>query len=108
MGRKSEGTKGRIHLPTLPNHVATRNRAGKGMVCVVTNRRTFSPSERGMRACIVARNGLTRSRYGTPLGQVILAALGGLFAGALVWMVRTGRVPDLPRILTGGVEEVTP
>lgn len=43
--------------------------------------------------------------YGTALGQVILAALGALFAGALVWMVRTGRVPDLPRILTGSVEE---
>ncbi len=38
--------------------------------------------------------------YGSPLGQLILAALGGAFAGALVWLVRTGRVEDLPRILT--------
>jgi len=38
--------------------------------------------------------------YGTPLGQVILAVLGAGFGGALVWMVRTGRVEDLPRILT--------
>jgi len=38
--------------------------------------------------------------YGTPLGQLILAVLGAAFGGALVWMVRTGRVEDLPRILT--------
>ncbi|HZN75707.1 MAG TPA: type II secretion protein F [Micromonosporaceae bacterium] len=38
--------------------------------------------------------------YGTPLGQVILAVLGAGFGGALVWMVRTGRIEDLPRILT--------
>lgn len=45
--------------------------------------------------------------YGTALGQLILAVLGALFAGALVWMVRTGRIPDLPRILTGTTEEAT-
>lgn len=39
--------------------------------------------------------------YGTPVGQVVLAVLGAAFGGALVWLVRTGRVPDLPRILTG-------
>jgi hypothetical protein len=38
--------------------------------------------------------------YSSPLGQLILAALGAAFAGALVWLVRTGRVKDLPRILT--------
>ena len=38
--------------------------------------------------------------YSSPLGQLILAALGAGFAGALVWLVRTGRVEDLPRILT--------
>ena len=38
--------------------------------------------------------------YSSPLGQLILAALGAAFAGALVWLVRTGRVEDLPRILT--------
>src|SRR6266511_745904 len=38
--------------------------------------------------------------YGTPLGQLILAVFGAAFGGALVWMVRTGRVEDLPRILT--------
>ncbi len=37
--------------------------------------------------------------YSSPLGQLILAALGAAFAGALVWLVRTGRVEDLPRIL---------
>ena len=45
--------------------------------------------------------------YGSPLGQALLAVLGGMFAGALMWMVRTGRIPDLPRILTNpGVEGV--
>jgi tight adherence protein B len=38
--------------------------------------------------------------YATPLGQVILAALGAGFGAALWWMLRTGRVADLPRILT--------
>jgi tight adherence protein B len=38
--------------------------------------------------------------YSSPLGQLILAALGAAFAGALAWLVRTGRVEDLPRILT--------
>ncbi len=38
--------------------------------------------------------------YSRPLGQLILAALGAAFGGALVWLVRTGRVEDLPRILT--------
>ena len=38
--------------------------------------------------------------YSSPLGQLILAALGAAFAGGLVWLVRTGRVEDLPRILT--------
>jgi Flp pilus assembly protein TadB len=46
--------------------------------------------------------------YGNALGQLILAVLGAMFGGALVWMVRTGRIPDLPRILTGKGEEVTP
>jgi tight adherence protein B len=46
--------------------------------------------------------------YGSAVGQLILAVLGAMFAGALVWMVRTGRIPDLPRILTGSAEEVTP
>jgi Flp pilus assembly protein TadB len=46
--------------------------------------------------------------YGAALGQMVLAVLGALFAGALVWMVRTGRIPDLPRILTRTVEEVAP
>ncbi|MBG0569005.1 type II secretion system F family protein [Actinoplanes aureus] len=44
--------------------------------------------------------------YGTGLGQLILAALGALFGAALVWMVRTGRVRDLPRILTGSADDV--
>jgi tight adherence protein B len=38
--------------------------------------------------------------YSSPVGQLILAALGAAFGGALVWLVRTGRVEDLPRILT--------
>jgi len=46
--------------------------------------------------------------YGSALGQLILAVLGAMFGAALVWMVRTGRIPDLPRILTGTGEEVTP
>lgn len=45
--------------------------------------------------------------YGSAVGQLILAVLGAMFGGALVWMVRTGRIPDLPRILTGTTEEVT-
>jgi tight adherence protein B len=44
--------------------------------------------------------------YGTGLGQVLLAVFGAMFAGVIAWMVRTGRVRDLPRILTGNVEEV--
>lgn len=46
--------------------------------------------------------------YGTAFGQIILALIGAMFAGALLWMVRTGRIPDLPRILTGNIEEPTP
>ncbi|MEV6927558.1 hypothetical protein AB0M46_24070, partial [Dactylosporangium sp. NPDC051485] len=46
--------------------------------------------------------------YGTAAGQLALAVLGMLFAAALAWMVRTGRIPDLPRILTGTAPEVTP
>lgn len=49
--------------------------------------------------------------YGSPLGQLILAVLGAMFAGALRWMIRTGRTPDLPRILTGvpaGTEVMVP
>jgi len=42
--------------------------------------------------------------YGSPVGQLILAVLGAMFAGCLAWMVRTGRVPDLPRILTNDDE----
>jgi tight adherence protein B len=41
---------------------------------------------------------------GSPVGQLILAVLGAMFAGCLVWMVRTGRIPDLPRILTNDDE----
>ena len=51
-----------------------------------------------MLAAVFARD-LLRP-YSSPLGQLILAALGASFAGALVWLVRTGRVEDLPRILT--------
>jgi tight adherence protein B len=42
--------------------------------------------------------------YGSPVGQPILAVLGAMFAACLVWMVRTGRIPDLPRILTNDDE----
>lgn len=38
--------------------------------------------------------------YSTAVGQLILAVLGVAFGGALAWMMRTSRVPDLPRILT--------
>jgi len=44
--------------------------------------------------------------YGTPLGQAVLAVLGAAFAGSLVWLVRTGRVAELPRILTNTDMEV--
>jgi hypothetical protein len=46
--------------------------------------------------------------YGTPLGQLVLAALGASFAAALAWLVHTGRVPDLPRILTHPGAETSP
>ena len=39
--------------------------------------------------------------YDKALGQLILAVLGAGFAGCLLWMVRIGRIPDMPRILTG-------
>ncbi|MFY1674038.1 type II secretion system F family protein [Plantactinospora sp. WMMB334] len=38
--------------------------------------------------------------YDSPFGQVVLAVIGAGFAGCLLWMVRMGRIPDLPRILT--------
>jgi Flp pilus assembly protein TadB len=41
------------------------------------------------------------SPYDTALGQLILAVLGAGFAACLLWMVRIGRIPDMPRILTG-------
>lgn len=44
--------------------------------------------------------------YGTGFGQVLLAVFGAMFAGVIAWMVRTGRVRDLPRILTNPAEEV--
>ncbi|WP_430788116.1 type II secretion system F family protein [Actinoplanes sp. G11-F43] len=44
--------------------------------------------------------------YGTGIGQVLLAVFGAMFAGVIVWMVRTGQVRDLPRILTGHDEQV--
>ncbi|MFC0531351.1 type II secretion system F family protein [Phytohabitans kaempferiae] len=44
------------------------------------------------------------SPYGTGTGQVVLAAFGGLFGASLMWMVRIGRIPDLPRILTNPIE----
>jgi nucleoside recognition membrane protein YjiH len=43
--------------------------------------------------------------YGSAVGQLILAVLGAMLAGALMWMVRTGRIPDLPRILTNPAPE---
>jgi tight adherence protein B len=46
--------------------------------------------------------------YSNPLGQLILAVLGAMFGGCLVWMVRTSQVPDLPRILTGPAAGGTP
>jgi Flp pilus assembly protein TadB len=44
------------------------------------------------------------SPYGSPVGQLILAVFGVMFAACLLWMVRIGRVPDLPRILTNDDE----
>jgi Flp pilus assembly protein TadB len=41
------------------------------------------------------------SPYDSALGQLVLAVLGAGFAGCLLWMVRIGRIPDMPRILTG-------
>ena len=41
------------------------------------------------------------SPYDSVLGQLILAILGVCFAGCLMWMVRIGQIPDMPRILTG-------
>lgn len=39
--------------------------------------------------------------YDSPFGQLVLAVLGAGFAGCLLWMARIGRIPDMPRILTG-------
>jgi Flp pilus assembly protein TadB len=44
--------------------------------------------------------------YRTPLGQLILAVLGGGFGAALGWMTRIGRIDDLPRILTRRASDV--
>ena len=69
IGRSRAGTSGRNIFPNCPNHVATRKRAGNGMVCAVMKRVIFSPSERSTRLCVSARKGLIKSRYGTPLGH---------------------------------------
>ncbi len=42
--------------------------------------------------------------YRSALGQLILAVLGAAFGAFLAWMVRTGRIPDMPRILTNSCE----
>lgn len=47
---------------------------------------------------VVGLPGVVRP-YATPLGQLVLAALGAGFCGVLVWMGRASRIPDLPRIL---------
>jgi Flp pilus assembly protein TadB len=40
--------------------------------------------------------------YAGPVGQLMLAAIGAGYGACLWWMHRLARIPDLPRILTGG------
>ncbi|WP_412538651.1 type II secretion system F family protein [Longispora sp. K20-0274] len=44
------------------------------------------------------------SPYGTVVGQMVLAFVGVCFGGCLTWMVKAGRIGDLPRILTPETE----
>gem|GEM_PF-4179551 len=55
--------------PILPIQAATRNRAGNGIVCAAKNLRSRSPRVRLMCLRASTRNGLIKSRYGTPLGH---------------------------------------
>jgi Flp pilus assembly protein TadB len=46
--------------------------------------------------------------YGDPLGQMVLALLLGLYAGALAWMTSMGRTRPAPRFLTAPTPRAEP
>lgn len=86
---------------------SARLRIGVGRARTRTAVRIIVIVELGSAVLFVAFGGDLVKSYDTAFGQLVLAALGAAFAGAFAWMLRTARVPDVPRILTRR-PEVTP
>jgi hypothetical protein len=79
---------------------SARLRIGVGRARTRTAVRIIVIVELGSAVLFVAFAGDLVAAYGTVVGQLVLAVLGAAFAGAFAWMLRTGRVADVPRILT--------
>ncbi|HMM94009.1 type II secretion system F family protein [Phycicoccus sp.] len=57
---------------------------------------------------LMALSGQYVAPYGTPLGQVLLVALLGLYVATLVWMRRMAVGRQLPRFIAPTTQEATP
>jgi tight adherence protein B len=78
-----------------------RLRVSAGRARVRTTVRIIVAVTLTMAAGLTLLNRPYLAAYGSPGGQLVLAAIGGVFALALAWLMRIARISDPPRVLTG-------
>ncbi|MGE0295281.1 type II secretion system F family protein [Pseudonocardia sp.] len=87
---------------TAREDAAGRMRAAVARARVRTSVRVVVGSTVGLAVVLAAWSSDYLAPYGTVEGQVVLAAVGGLFAVAFTWLARIGRPQAAPRLLGDG------
>lgn len=79
--------------------VAMRLRTGASRARVRTSVRVITGVTIAMAAGLVVLNRGYLAPYDTALGQLVLLAVGAIFAASLAWLSRIARLDELPRLL---------
>jgi hypothetical protein len=85
---------------TARDQAGMRLRVAAGRARTVTSVRTIVAVTLAMAVGLVLFDRSWLDPYDTPSGQLVLLAVGGVFAGALSWLARIGRLREPARVLT--------
>jgi tight adherence protein B len=85
---------------TAREQVGMRLRVAAGRARTVTSVRTIVAVTLAMAVGLVLLDRAWLDSYDTPTGQLVLLLVGGVFAGALAWLARLGRLTEPARVLT--------
>jgi Flp pilus assembly protein TadB len=84
---------------TAREQASIRMRVATKRAATRTTARMITGISVGMIAALLVLNRGFLAPYGTVTGQLVLLIIGGLFTGGFVWLARTSRIGQPPRIL---------